>query len=249
MSSFKDKVVVVTGGSSGIGEAMVRKFSEEGAKLVFFGRNKERLDKVSQSLNSDNIFVQGDVKKLSDIEKLFTVTEKEYGNIDILIANAGVEDKAHISDVDEELFDEMVDTNFKGLFFTVQKSVRLLNPGASVVLISSVNAHIGVPYHSVYSSTKAAVSQLARNFSADLAPNKIRVNAISPGYTDTPIFDSRRSVETDFEEKRLKNVPLKRFASPEEIANAAVFLSSDEGAYITGIDLIIDGGMSGVYRF
>jgi len=240
-------VVVVTGGNSGIGEAIVKNFSEQGAKLVIFGRNEERLEKVSQSLDGDNIVVQGDVKNLSDIDRLMDETEKHYGKIDVLVANAGVADKAHVSDIDEGFFDEIVDTNFKGLFFTVQKSTGLLNDGASVILISSVACHIGVQHHSVYSSSKAAVSQLAKNFAADLAGNKIRVNAISPGYTDTAIFDSRRKAEADFMDKRLRNVPLKRFASPDEIAHAALFLSSKEGAYITGIDLVVDGGMTGVY--
>lgn len=247
MSQFKDKVVVVTGGNSGIGAAVVKNFSNAGAKLVVFGRNQQTLDEVSSSLSSENITVQGDVKNLADIDRLMSEAKNHFGKIDVLIANAGVANKAHVSEIDEDYFDEIVDTNYKGLFFTVQKATEILNKGASVILIASVAGHIGVINHSVYSSTKAAVSQLAKNFAADLAQYNIRVNAISPGYTDTPIFDSRRNAEDDFLEKRLPHVPLKRFASPDEIANAAMFLSSQEGAYITGVDLIIDGGMAGVY--
>jgi len=247
MSRFKDKVVVVTGGNSGIGKSIVERFSREGAKVVIFGRNQERLDEVSHSLDGDNITVQGDVRKVTDLEKLMDATKKRFGNIDVLVANAGIGGRRHISEIDEAFFDEIVDINYKGLFFTVQKSIPLLNEGASVILISSVNAHVGYSIHSVYSSTKAAVSQLARNLAADLAENKIRVNAISPGYTDTPIFDPVRKADPDYMAKRIKNIPLKRFASTDEIASATLYLSSDEGAYITGIDFLVDGGVAAVY--
>lgn len=246
MSEFKNKVVVVTGGNSGIGEAIAKKFNQLGARVVIFGRDQKKLDAVVKQELPGAIAVQGDVKRIADLDKLFATTEHEFGKIDVLIANAGVSSRRIIDEVDEKFFDEIVDTNYKGVYFTVQRAVSRLNLGASVILISSAACHNGWHSHSVYSSAKAAVSMLARNFSADLIGRGIRVNAISPGMTETPIFDTWRQSNPNITEELAKEIPMKRFADPSEIASAAAYLSSKEGSFIVGIDLVIDGGINSI---
>jgi NAD(P)-dependent dehydrogenase (short-subunit alcohol dehydrogenase family) len=243
--NFKDKVVVITGGNSGIGKAIAEKFDQQGAKIVIFGRQKGTLEKSLKEFKQA-IAIQGDIRKLSDIERLFEETKKNFGKVDVLIANAGIAARRDVQEVDEAFFDEIVDINYKGLYFTVQRSIPYLNPGASVVLISSIAAHVGIASHSVYSSTKAAVSRLARNFSADLIGKGIRVNALSPGFTDTPIFDPLKKSNPQEIKKYTQTIPMKRFAEASEVADAAVFLSSPQASYIVGVDLIIDGGVTAI---
>lgn len=242
--NFQDKVVVITGGNSGIGEAIAKKFNAHKAKTVLFGRNRERLEKVAKELERV-LIVEGDVTKTKDLDHLYQKTKEKFGAVDVLIANAGVGERRHIKEVNEEFFDYIVDINYKGLYFTVQRSTSYLNKGASIILISSAACHKGWKSHSVYSSTKAAVSQLARNFSADLVDEGIRVNALSPGFTETPIFDEAQKQNPNCKADYAKGVPLKRFASSEEIADAALFLSS--APYIVGIDLLVDGGASKIH--
>jgi len=243
MREFEGKVVVVTGGNSGIGKAIATKFAAEGARVAIFGRNQERLDATVNSLNHA-IAVRGDVRNISDLENLFKVTKDQLGLIDTVIINAGIAEKRRFSEVDESFFDGIVDTNYKGAFFTAQRSLPFLNSCASLLFISSIACHCGWSSHSVYSSSKAAVSMLARSLSNDLIEQGIRVNALSPGYTDTPIFDRLRANHPEGIQERAQRIPVGRFAQPSEIADAALFLSSSKAAYITGIDLVVDGGAS-----
>lgn len=244
MDDFNGKVVVITGGNSGIGKAIAHKFNELGANIVIFGRDQHKLNDACRELRQA-IAVQGDVQNVKDIEKLFQSTHDHFGKVDVLVANAGIASRKPIEEVDESFFDEMVAINYKGAYFTVQRAVPYLNKGASVILISSAAQQIGFRNHSVYSSTKAAVSMLARNFAADLIDKGIRVNAISPGFTDTPIFDSLKGKNSKFMSDYSENIPAKRFADPSEIADAAIFLS--RAGYIVGADLVIDGGVSEIY--
>ncbi len=240
MSEFTNKVVVITGGASGIGLAIAEHFNQSGAKVVIFGRDLDKLNQVKASFKQA-LAVQGDVRKLEDLDRLYEQTHNTFGKIDIIIANAGIAARRGIDDVDEQFFDDIVDTNFKGAYFTVQRALPFLNEGASIVLNSTAGCHFGWPSHSVYSAAKAAVSMLARNFSADLVDRKIRVNAISPGYTKTPIWGS---ADTSSTSELNKDVPIGRFATPEEIADVVLFLSSRKAAYIVGTDLVIDGGLT-----
>lgn len=237
MKSFDNKVVVITGGNSGIGKAIAKTFYSQGAKVVIFGRDEVKLQDVVKECAGKITAVQGDVTKLSDLDKLYETVHKQHGKIDVLVVNAGVAAGRMIDEVDEKHFDKIMNINLKGAYFTVQKSVPFFNSNASIVMISSMACHGGWKALSVYSATKAAVSALAKSFSADLISRKIRVNSISPGFTDTPIFTDRSVIPVASE-----IVPIKRFATPEEIADATVFLASNE--YIVGIDLLIDGGVS-----
>lgn len=246
-SEFHDKVVVITGGNSGIGAAVAEKFNLLGAKIVIFDRaDHNKLEQQRQKFKQA-IFVQGDVRNLSDIDRLYRETEKNFGKIDVLIASAGIIGNQVVDKVDEEFFDTIVNTNFKGVYFTVQRAVPNLNKGACVVLLSSAACHAGFRNDSVYSATKAAVSILARNFSADLIERGIRVNAISPGYTDTAIFDKMKMFLPQRFKALAKNVPVRRFAEATEIAEAVLFLSSVKSSYVVGIDLVIDGGGTALY--
>ena len=241
MTNFNNKVVVITGGNSGIGQSIAEEFNKEGAKIAIFARNQYKLDKVKNTL-ANTISVVGDVCKISDLDRLFTTTHDQFGKIDVLIANAGVASRRHVDEVDENYFDEMVNINFKGVYFTVQRSLPYLNKNASIVLISSMACHSGWASHSVYSSTKAAVSMLAKNFSADLIERGIRVNAISPGFTATDMYDE------NFINEYKNRIPIGRFTNPDEIAKAAIYLSSPNAASIVGIDLVIDGGMTSIIK-
>ncbi len=242
MGEFTNKVAVVTGGSSGIGFAIAEKLHKEGAKLAIVGRDKKKLDESISHFKSA-IAIQADISKVADIERLYKETKEKLGNIDLLVANAGVARLKHVKDVDEAFFDEMVDINYKGLYFTIQKAIPYLNPKASIVLISSVAGHITFPEHSVYSSTKAAVSYLAKSFALDLVERGIRVNAISPGFIDTPIFDDLKKAAPEKIDLYKEIVPVKRFGTTGEIADAALFLLSPKSSYMTGSDLVIDGGL------
>lgn len=244
MSSMKDKVVVVTGGNSGIGKGIAHRFHDEGAKVVIFGRNLKSLEQVKEKLSTNVLAVQGDITKKEDILKLYQQTLKTFGNIDVLIANAGVGEKVALDQATEEKFDTMADINYKGAYFTVRYALDFLAPDASILLIASTAALLGVAEHSIYSSTKAAVIKLAKSFAIDLAPKKIRVNSISPGYIETPIFDDRLKKDPSYLEGKKQYIPLSRIGRPEDIAHAAVFLSSPEASYITGANLVIDGGLS-----
>src|SRR3990167_197854 len=240
---FNNKVAVITGGNSGIGQAIAEKFNQYKAKIAIFGRNQTTLHAVKKTLHHA-IAIQGDIKKIIDIERLFKDTERAFGKIDVLVANAGVASRRHIQDVDEAFFDDMVDTNYKGIFFTVQRSLPYLKDGASIILISSIASHFIIQRHSVYSSAKAAVTTLARGFSADLLERGIRVNAISPGFIDTPIFDSIKKVDPEYMIKRNKKIPIGCFGQSMDIAEVALFLASPQSSYMVGVDMTVDGGVS-----
>lgn len=241
MTDFTNKVVVITGGGSGIGQSIAQHFDETGAKIALFGRNQSKLDSVQKSLKQA-IAINGNVCNMADLDTLFKTTQDTFGKIDVLVANAGIASRQPIEEVDEDYFDEMVNINFKGVYFTVQRSLALLNNNASVILISSMACHGGWPSHSVYSSTKAAVSMLAKNFSADLIKRGIRVNAISPGYTDSGMYDQK--FITDYK----KRIPTGKFVQPEEIAKAVMYLSSPDAVSIVGVDLVIDGGFTSIIK-
>jgi NAD(P)-dependent dehydrogenase (short-subunit alcohol dehydrogenase family) len=243
---LNNKVAVITGGSSGIGLAIAKRFAQEGAKVAITGRNQKTIDQAIAEIGPNGLGIQGDVSKLDDLARIYQTVADHLGKIDTLIVNAGVYVLAPLANFTEEQFDQVSDINFKGAFFSVQKALPVLKDGASVVLISSTVNGKGIPNHSAYSATKAAVRSLARSFSADLLDRKIRVNALTPGPVDTPVF---ASVTDNAEEAKAMReamgnfTPVKRVAMPEELAAAALYLASDDSAFMLGAELLLDGGL------
>lgn len=243
---LKDKVVVITGGSSGIGLGVAKRFAEEGARVAITGRNQAAIHRALESLGPNSLGIQGDVSRLDDLGRIYETVGKKLGRIDVLIVNAGVYVLGALADFTEEQFDTLSDINFKGAFFSVQKALPVLKDGASVVLVSSTVNEKGIPNHAAYSATKAAVRSLARSFSAELLDRRIRVNTLSPGPVDTPVFNT---VTASPEEARAMMeavgnfTPLKRVGSADEMAAAALYLASDDSSFMLGAELLVDGGL------
>ena len=241
---LKDKVAVITGGSSGMGRETAKLFASEGAKVVIVGRTADKLKDAERdvSQHGEVSAIQCDVSKLNDLDNLYQQVEKKHGKIDILFANAGIGDFTPAIEVTEADFDKLVSINFKGVFFTVQKALEIFNNNGSIILNASWLGHRGVQTCSVYGATKAAVISLAKTFSNELAERNIRVNSISPGFIRTPIIDKVGMSEEKIEQRRQK-IPAQRWGKPEEIAKAVLFLASNESSYVVGQDLAIDGGI------
>lgn len=245
--SLKDKVAVITGGNSGIGFSIAEEFKNQGASVVICGRDRKTLDDSQNMLGRDVLVVQADVTNMADIENLYKSTMERFGKIDSLVVNAGVALFGPVDQVDEKTFDTMVNINFKGAFFTIQKALSYLNDGASIVLVSSIAQSKGVATTSVYSATKAALRSLAKTLSADLLPRRIRVNVVSPGPIETPIFGKlglpAEAVE-QAKESFTQMVPMKRMGTSEEVAKAALFLASQDSSFMIGEEIQVDGGMA-----
>ena len=241
---LKDKVAVITGGSSGMGLETAKLFASEGARVVIVGRTINKLKDAEKEVSQlgEVTAIQCDVSKLDDLDNLYQQVEDRYGNIDILFANAGIGDFTPATEVTEADFDRLVSINFKGVFFTVQKALKVFNDNGSIILNASWLGHRGVDTCSVYGATKAAVVSLAKTFANELADRGIRVNSISPGFIRTPIIEEIGMSEEKIEERR-KKIPAKRWGQPEDIAKTVLFLASDESSYILGQDLAIDGGI------
>ncbi|WP_208643521.1 glucose 1-dehydrogenase [Pedobacter miscanthi] len=243
---MNDKVAIITGGSSGIGLAIAKRFAQEGARVAITGRNQKTIDQAIAQIGPNGLGIQGDVSKLDDLTRIYQTVAEHFGKVDTLIVNAGVYVLAPLADFTEEQFDQVSDINFKGAFFSVQKALPVLKDGASVVLVSSTVNNKGIPNHAAYSATKAAVRSLARSFSAELLDRKIRVNVLTPGPVDTPVFasvtDSAEGAAA-MKEAMGNFTPVKRVAEPEELAAAALYLASDDSAFMLGAELLLDGGL------
>ncbi|PXX54120.1 NAD(P)-dependent dehydrogenase (short-subunit alcohol dehydrogenase family) [Nocardia tenerifensis] len=242
-SRFDDKIALITGGTSGMGLATARRLLDEGARVVITGREKTRLDAAVQELAAGDrvLAVAGDAANLADLDALTAAIDDRFGRLDLVFANAGIGAFQQITDVTEAEFYRVVDINFKAAFFTIQKALPLLAEGGAIVINASFALHKGSPGAALYSATKAAVHNLARTLAAELAPKRIRVNSVSPGYTATPAFEAEAS--EDVRASAVAAVASGRIGTSEEVAAAVAFLASDEGAYINGQDLLIDGGL------
>jgi NAD(P)-dependent dehydrogenase (short-subunit alcohol dehydrogenase family) len=244
---FAGKVAVITGGSTGMGLATAKRFVQEGMEHVFItGRRKDALDRAVAEIGNNVTAVQGDVASLTDLDRLYTEVTRQNRKIDVLFANAGVAQLAPFEAVDEKFYDLHFNANVKGVFFTVQKALPLLNDGGSIILTGSIADVKGFPSISVYSATKAAIRSFARTWTTELKDRHIRVNTMSPGHIDTPIFDTWQQGDalTKMKDDLSKNVPLGRLGDPDEIAKAVSFLASDEASYVAGIELYVDGGIA-----
>ena len=246
-NKLEGKIAVITGGNSGIGLATAKRFVSEGANVFIFGRRQNEIDAGVSEIGKNVIGIQGDVSNLADLDRLFDVVKDRKGHLDILFANAGIAQFAPLGEISEEHFDKIFRINVKGLLFTVQKALPILEDGGSIILNASIGTSKGVGGSSVYSATKAAVRSFARTWTVDLKDRKIRVNAISPGPIDTPIFSSITQNEEQselFKKNIINAVPMKRMGNPDEVAKVVSFLASDESSYVTGIELFVDGGLA-----
>jgi NAD(P)-dependent dehydrogenase (short-subunit alcohol dehydrogenase family) len=244
---LSNKIVLVTGGTSGIGLEAAKLFREEGATVIVVGLNPARLQSAASQLGDSVAVLRGDVSKPADIENIVKQISEKFGRTDVLFANAGMGLASPLEAVTEDQIDRQFDVNFKGVFFTIQKAAPLLAKGGSIVVTTSFLNEVGVPGLSILSATKAAVRSLVRSLGAEFAPRGIRVNAVSPGPISTPFHGKLGLSEKQLSETASAiedQVPLHRFGEAGEIAKAALFLASDESSFMTGSELVVDGGIS-----
>jgi NAD(P)-dependent dehydrogenase (short-subunit alcohol dehydrogenase family) len=239
---LRGKVAVITGGSTGIGFATAKLFVEEGAYVFITGRRAKELNEAVKAIGTNVTGVQGDVSKLDDLDRLYE-TVKAKGRIDIVFANAGIGGFLPLDAVTEEFYDNIFNTNVKGTLFTVQKALPLLNDGGSIILNGSVASVKGTPGFWVYGASKAAIRNFVRAWTVELKDRHIRSNVLSPGPTDTPIVVGQPA---DAIARIVSTIPMGRVGEPDEIANAALFLASDDSSFVTGIELFVDGGRAQV---
>ena len=239
---LQGKLTVITGGTTGIGLATAKLFVEEGAYVFITGRRQKELDEAVKAIGNNVTGVQGDIAKLTDLDRLYDAVAAK-GRIDVIFANAGVAEFAPFGKITEEHFDKLFDTNVKGTLFTVQKALPLLNDGGSIILNGSVGSVKGTPAFGVYGATKAALRSFVRTWTSDLKDRHIRSNVVSPGPTDTPIVDGQPA---DAIARSVSTIPMGRMGQPDEIAKAALFLASDDSSFITGVELFVDGGRAQV---
>jgi NAD(P)-dependent dehydrogenase (short-subunit alcohol dehydrogenase family) len=246
-NNLEGKIAVITGGNSGIGLATAKRFVTEGAYVFITGRRQKQLDLAVSEIGKNVMGIQSDVSNLEDIDRIYDTIKHQKGRLDIIFANAGIAQFAPLEEISEEHFDKIFSINVKGLLFTVQKLLPIFQEGGSIILNASIGSSKGVEETSVYSATKAAVRSFARTWTVDLRYRKIRVNAISPGPIDTPIFSNLMQNEEQseqFKKNIVNTVPMGRMGTPDEIAKVVSFLASDDSSYITGIELFVDGGLA-----
>jgi NAD(P)-dependent dehydrogenase (short-subunit alcohol dehydrogenase family) len=244
---LSNKIVLVTGGTSGIGFEAAKLFREEGASVIVVGQNPARLQSAASQLGDSVTVLQGNVSKAAEMESIVKQVGEKFGRIDVLFANAGMGLASPLEAVTEDQIDTQFDVNFKGVFFAIQKAAPLLAKGSSIVVTTSFLNEVGTPGLSILSATKAAVRSLVRSLGAELAPRGTRVNAVSPGPTRTPFHGKLGLSEKQLNEAGSAieaQVPLHRFGEPQEIAKAALFLASDDSSFMTGSELVVDGGIS-----
>ena len=246
---LKDKVAVITGGNSGIGFGIAQSFKDEGAVGSIVGRNQTTLNASVDELGSQFIGIQADVTKTDELSEIFSKTEDKFGKIDILVVNAGgaVGDGTlgSVVNTSEESYDKMMDVNLKSVFFTVQKALPFMNDGASIILVASIAAHKVLDGMTVYCSAKAGVVSFARSFASDLLDRKIKVNALSPGVIETPVFE-RMGLPSEAVSQAKENftqmIPLGRMGQVSEMGKIAVFLASEDSSFLLGEEIAADGG-------
>lgn len=247
---FENKVVVVTGGTSGIGLATAQRFAVEGAMVFITGRRQAELDLAVKTIGHGAVGVRADMSKLADIDRLYDTVQQRHGQIDVLFANAGGGTMLPLGAITEEHYDDIFGRNVKGVIFTVQKALPLLRDGAAIVLTGSTAGVTGTAAFSVYGASKAAIRSLARGWTLDLKDRGIRVNVVSPGPVKTPGLVELAGPEAAEQQGLLdymaSQVPLGRVGDPNEIAKAVTFLASDDASFIAGTELFVDGGQAQV---
>ncbi|MGF9693646.1 glucose 1-dehydrogenase [Rhizobium sp. 0TCS1.26] len=243
---FEDKVVVITGGSDGIGLATAKMFAEEGGRVYITGRRQELLDEAVKQIGHGSVGVQGDVTKNADLTRLYERIERDHNKVDVVFANAGIHEVVSLEAIDEAHFDTMFGLNVKGMVFTVQKALPLMSNGSTIVLNGSIAGSKGLPGQSLYNASKAAVRSFARSWTTDLKARGIRINVVAPGGTETRLIRSYLDTRPGAEDALNQGVPLGRLGQPDEVARAVLFLASAESSFVAGHELFVDGGVAAV---
>ncbi|WP_029007404.1 SDR family NAD(P)-dependent oxidoreductase [Azospirillum halopraeferens] len=243
---FNDKVVVITGGTDGIGLATAKAFAAEGAHVYITGRNEARLKDALVDIGNGVVGVRGDVSAPSDLDRLYAQIRGDHGRVDVVFANAGVSESAPVGGIEDDHFDRVFDINVRGTVYTVQKALPLMSAGGSIVLAGSGAGSKGFPNLSVYSATKAAIRSFARTWTTDLKSRGIRVNVVSPGMVLTPALKTYLQSNDGAEEWMKGAIPFGRLAETHEVAKAVMFLASDESSFVGGAELMVDGGFVAV---
>ena len=243
---FENKVVVITGGSDGIGLATAKLFASEAAHVYIIGRRQELLAQAVKEIGHGVVGVQGDVSNPADVARLYELIGRDHRKVDVVFANAGFYEVVPLDAIDESHIDAIFNVNVKGMVFTVQKALPLMTAGSAVVLNGSIAGSKGLPGQSLYNASKAAVRSFARSWTNDLKERGIRVNVVSPGGTETRLIRSYLDAQPQVEETLNKSVPLGRLGEPDEVARAVLFLASSESSFVAGHELFVDGGAAAV---
>jgi NAD(P)-dependent dehydrogenase (short-subunit alcohol dehydrogenase family) len=249
MKRLEGKTALITGGTTGIGRATAALFLREGARVAITGQNAQRVAEAAAELGAGVLGLTADAASAADMAGVAERLKAEFGQLDVVFANAGIAHPRPLADIDEAHIDQQFGVNVKGVIFTVQKLLPILRKPASVIITASTVAELGAANMSVYAATKAAVRSLARSLSAELAPQGVRVNVVSPGPVETPIFNKMglpAEAANEWLEQVKNKVPMGRLGTVDEIAKAALFLASDDSSYILGEQLLVDGGMATV---
>jgi NAD(P)-dependent dehydrogenase (short-subunit alcohol dehydrogenase family) len=243
---FEDKVVVITGGSDGIGLATAKLFAEEGGQVYITGRRQELLDEALKQIGHGAVGVQGDVTNNSDLERLYERIDRDHGKVDVVFANAGIHEAVPLEAINEIHFESMFGLNVKGMVFTVQKALPLMADGSTIILNGSIAGSKGLAGQSLYNASKAAVRSFARSWTTDLKERGIRVNVVAPGGTETRLIRRYLDTRPGAEDALNQAVPLGRLGQPDEVARAVLFLASEDSSFVAGHELFVDGGVAAV---
>jgi NAD(P)-dependent dehydrogenase (short-subunit alcohol dehydrogenase family) len=249
MSRLKGKVAVISGGNSGIGLAIAQRFVKEGAHVFIFGRRQEALDKTVKLIGGNVTAIQADASRLKDLDRVADAVRNAKGKVDVVVSNAGFTEQVPLREITEEHYDRTFNLMAKGPLFLVQKMLPMMDSGGSIILVSSAMHYMGLANHSTYAATKAAVRSYVRTWAAEFKDSGIRANLLSPGPVDTPIMDSQATTPeeaTAIRKMYANYTPMLRIGRPEELAAAALFLASDESSFMTGSDMLVDGGVANV---
>jgi NAD(P)-dependent dehydrogenase (short-subunit alcohol dehydrogenase family) len=249
MSRLEGKVAVISGGTSGIGLAIAQRFVEEGAHVFIFGRRRDALDEAVQLIGANVTAIQADASRLEDLDRVADAVRSAKGKVDVVVSNAALVEQVPLPEITPDHYDRTFALNAKAPLFLVQKMLPMMGSGGSIILVASAMHTMGLANHSTYAATKAALRSYSRTWAAEFKDSGIRANTLSPGVVDTPMLDSQATTpeEAAAIRKRYANyTPMLRLAQPEELANAALFLASDESSFMTGSDMVVDGGISNI---
>ena len=249
MSRLEGKVAVISGGASGIGLAIAQLFVEEGAHVVIFGRRRDALDDAVRLIGGNVAAIQADASRLQDLDRIADAVRGAQGKVDVVVSNAALVEQAPLGEITEDHYDRTFALNAKAPLFLVQKMLPMMGRGGSIILVASAMHTMGLANHSTYAATKAALRSYARTWAAEFKDSGIRANTLSPGVVDTPMLDSQAATPEGAAAIRqgyAAYTPMLRLGQPEELAAAALFLASDESSFMTGSDMVVDGGVSNV---